>query len=150
QRLNENGISAAEAEWDSGGAPLARMLKQVFVMLGLAWVDPDDRVDITPAGDKFLTDKDPDRVLSDQMSRYEFTNPSVASNAHKAVALHPIPFIGEVLRSIDGQSFTGTEYTLFVSRAKRFSDVDAVIEDIEAFRGLDPAVQELVVDTCDA
>ena len=96
QRLNEKGISDAEAEWDDGGAPLARMLKQVFVMLGLAWVDPDDRVEITPAGDKFLTDKDPDGVLSDQMSRYQFTNPSVASNAHKAVALHPIPFIGEV------------------------------------------------------
>jgi hypothetical protein len=150
QRLNEKGISDAEAEWDDGGAPLARMLKQVFVMLGLAWVDPDDRVEITPAGDKFLTDKDPDGVLSDQMSRYQFTNPSVASNAHKAVALHPIPFIGEVLRSIDGQSFTGTEYTLFVSRAKTFSDVDAVIEYIEAFRGLDPALQKLVVDTCDA
>jgi hypothetical protein len=29
------------------------MLKQVFVILGLAWVDPDDRVEITPAGDKF-------------------------------------------------------------------------------------------------
>jgi hypothetical protein len=113
-------------------------------------VDPDDRVEITPAGDKFLTDKDPEGVLSDQMSRYQFTNPSVASSAHKAVALHPIPFIGEVLRSIDGQSFTGTEYTLFVARAKTFSDVDAVIQDIEAFRGLEPAVQDLVGHTCDA
>jgi hypothetical protein len=150
QRLNEKGISDAEAEWVDGGAPLARMLKQVFVMLGLAWVDPDDRVEITPAGDKFLTDADPDGVLSDQMSRYQFTNPSVGSNAHKAVALHPIPFIGEVLRSIDGQSFTGDEYTLFVSRAKTFEGVDRVIENIEAFRGLDPTVQELVVDACDA
>jgi Endonuclease NucS C-terminal domain len=150
QRLNDKGISDAEAEWDDGGAPLARMLKQVFVILGLAWVDPNDRVEITPAGDKFLTDKDPDGVLSDQMSRYQFTNPSVASNAHKAVTLHPIPFIGEVLRSIDGQSFTANEYTLFVSRAKTFSDVDAVIEAVEAFRGLDPAVQKLIADTCDA
>jgi hypothetical protein len=39
QRLNEKGISEAEAEWAEGGAPLARMLKQAFVMLGLAWVD---------------------------------------------------------------------------------------------------------------
>jgi hypothetical protein len=73
QRLNDKGISVAETEWEGGGAPLARMLKQVFVMLGLAWVDPNDRVEITPAGDKFLTDKDPDGVLSDQMSRYQFT-----------------------------------------------------------------------------
>ena len=149
-RLNEKGISEAEAEWAEGGAPLARMLKQVFIMLGLAWVDADDRVEITPVGDKFLTDKDPDGVLSDQMSRYQFTNPSVASNAHKAITLHPIPFIGEVLRNIDGQSFTGSEYTLFVSRAKTFADVDSVIEQIEAFRGLGPAVQDLIVKTCNA
>lgn len=150
QRLNQRGISEAEATWDDGGAPLARMLKQVFVMLGLAWVDVEDRVEITPAGNKFLTAKDSDGVLSDQMSRYQFTNPSVASTAHKAIALHPVPFIGEVLRSVDGQSFTGTEYTLFVSRSKTFADVDSVIEKIEEFRSLDPALQELVVETCDA
>jgi hypothetical protein len=150
QRLNEKGISEAEAEWAEGGAPLARMLKQVFVMLGLAWVDADDRVEITPVGDKFLTDKDPHGVLSDQMSRYQFTNPSVASTAHKVVTLHPIPFIGEVLRNIDGQSFRGTEYMLFVSRAKTFADVDTVIQQIETFRGLDSAMQDLVVETCDA
>ena len=150
QRLNEKGISEAEAEWAEGGAPLARMLKQVFVMLGLAWVDADDRVEITPVGDKFLTDKDPYGVLSDQMSRYQFTNPSVASTVHKVVTLHPIPFIGEVLRNIDGQSFGGTEYMLFVSRAKTFADVDTVIQQIETFRGLDSAMQDLVVETCDA
>jgi hypothetical protein len=149
QRLNDENISDAAAG-ECGGAPLARMLKQVFVMLGLAWVDPDDRVEITPAGDKFLTDKDPDGVLSGQMSRYQFTNPSVASNAHKAIELHPIPFIGEVLRSVDGQSISGIEYTLFVSRAKSFSDVDSVIEQIEAFRDLETDMQALVVKTCDA
>src|ERR1700692_2860737 len=37
QRLNDEKISDAAAG-EHGGAPLARMLKQVFVMLGLAWV----------------------------------------------------------------------------------------------------------------
>ncbi len=147
QRLNDEKISDATAGED-GGAPLARMLKQVFVMLGLAWVDSDDRIEITPAGDKFLTDKDPDGVLSDQMSRYQFTNPSVASNSHKAIKLHPIPFIGEVLRSLDGQSMSDVEYTLFVSRANSFKDVDAVIEQIERFRDLPDDVKALVVKTC--
>ncbi len=55
------------------------MLKQEFVMSGLAWVDPDDRVEIRPVGDKFLTDKDPDGVLSDQMSRYQFTQRTFAT-----------------------------------------------------------------------
>src|ERR1700688_4703637 len=142
QRLNDKKISIAAAEWDEGGAPLARMLKQVFAMLGLAWVDPDERIEITPAGDKFLSSKDPEDVLSDQMSRFQFWNPSVASAAHKAVALHPIPFLGEVLRSVDGQNITATEYTLFVSRAKTFADVDTVIEQIERFRKLGKELQD--------
>jgi len=150
QRLNDEEISVAAAEWDEGGAPLARMLKQVFVMLGLAWVDTNDRVEITPAGDKFLKDKDADGVLSDQMSRYQFTNPSVASNAHKAITLHPIPFLGEVLRSTDGQSINAAEYTLFVGRAKTFKDVDIVIEQIGRFRELPDALKALVVKTCDS
>jgi hypothetical protein len=150
QRLNEEEISVAAAEWDEGGAPLARMLKQVFVMLGLAWVDSDDRVEITPAGDRFLTEKDPDGVLSDQMSRYQFTNPSVAATAHKAITLHPIPFLGEVLRSVNGQSIGATEYVLFLSRAKTFKDVDTVIEQIERFRSLTDDVKALVIRTCDS
>lgn len=150
QRLNERGISGAESDWAEGGAPLARMLKQVFIMLGLAWVDANDRIEITPVGNEFLTSKDPEGVLSDQMSRYQFCNPSVSSSAHKAVKLHPIPFIGEILRNLDSQRFTATEYTLFVSRAKTFTDVDSVIEQIEAFRSLECAVQDLIVEVCDA
>jgi hypothetical protein len=126
------------------------MLKQVFVMLGLAWVDPVERIEITPAGDKFLASTDPAGVLSDQMSRFQFWNPSIASAAHKAVALHPIPFLGEVLRSVNEQKISAVEYTLFVSRAKTFSDVDAVIDLIERFRGLPEDMKALIVKTCDA
>lgn len=150
QRLNEEKISVAAAEWDEGGAPLARMLKQVFVMLGLAWVDPNERIEITPVGNKFLLSSDAAGVLSDQMSRFQFWNPSVASTAHKAIALHPIPFLGETLRSIDGQNISATEYTLFVSRAKRFCDVDMVIDQIASFRELSAEIQALVVKTCDS
>jgi hypothetical protein len=150
QRLNDEKISVAVAEWDDGGAPLARMLKQVFVMLGLAWVDPDERVEITPAGDKFLSSKDPDGVLSDQMSRFQFWNPSVKSAAHKAITLHPIPFLGEVLRSVDGQSVSAVEYTLFVARAKTFADVDTVIDYIDRFRAIPDAMQDLIVNICES
>src|SRR5262249_5275661 len=130
QRLNEKGISGAAAEWTEGGAPLARMLKQVFVILGLAWVDSDERVEITRVGENFLTSADPDGVLSDQMWRFQFWNPSVASTAHRVIGLHPIPFLGEVLRSVAGQSISAAEYILFVSRAKTFLNVDQVIDAI--------------------
>jgi hypothetical protein len=62
QRLNEEKISNAGAEWPEGGAPLARTLKKVFGSVGLAWVDPDEHVEITPAGaafdDKLKTARD--------------------------------------------------------------------------------------------
>jgi hypothetical protein len=150
QRLNEEKISVAESEWDEGGAPLARMLKQVFVTLGLAWVDPDERVEITPAGDAFLTSKDPAGVLSDQLGRFQFWNPSVTSAAHRAISLHPIPFLGEVLRSVDGHRISAVEFTLFVSRAKTFSDVDNVIDQIERFREPSDQIRQSIVEACEA
>ena len=149
QRLNEEKISLAAAKWPEGGAPLARMLKKVFGSVGLAWVDPDERVEITPAGNEFLSSKDPAGVLSNQLSRFQFWNPSVMSKVHREVRLHPIPFLGELLRNIDGQSISAIEYSLFVSKAKTFADVDAALEHIEAFRELDEETQNRVVDACE-
>lgn len=150
QRLNDEGISHAEADWGDGGAPLARMLKQVLVMLGLAWVDGDDLVEITAAGSRFLTSKDPDGVLSDQLGRYQFTNPSVNSAAHEAIAVHPVPFLGELLRSLEGHSFDAAEYNLFVSRAKSFDDVDEVVDLIDRYRSMAEEQRGLLIETCKA
>jgi hypothetical protein len=119
-------------------------------MLGLAWVDTNERVEITPAGEEFLLSGDPDGVLSDQLSRFQFWNPSVSSDAHKAITLHPIPFLGEVLRSVGGHSITAIEYTLFVSRAKTFGELDTIIDQIEEFRDLPEDIRQLIVDTCDS
>lgn len=126
------------------------MLKKVFGSVGLAWVDPDERIEITPAGSEFLSSEDPAHVLSTQLSRFQFWNPSVASKVHREIRLHPIPFLGELLRNIDGQQISATEYTLFVSRAKAFNEIDAVLERIEAFRDLDRGLQELLVAKCQA
>lgn len=150
QRLNEERISDAGTEWPEGGAPLARMLKQVFGSVGLAWVDPDEHIEITPAGVAFLSSDNPEEVLSQQLSRYQFWNPSVKSKVHRAITLHPIPFLGEVLRNVDGQSITAVEYSLFVTRSKVYADVDKVLGQIEAFRMLDEDLQEGVVAACDA
>jgi len=149
-KLNDARISDAAADWPEGGAPLARMLKQVFVAFGLAWIDRSDKVEITPVGDEFLKSKDPDKVLSEQLLRYQFWNPGVKSVAHRAIELHPVPFLGELLRSIDGQKIDKLEYVLFVSRAKRFSDMDGVIRQIEAFRRLPPEMKAAVRYACEA
>lgn len=150
EQLNKIGVSEAESKWEDGGAPLARMLVQVFRLLGLAWVDSGDLVEITKAGNKFLTDPDPAGVLSHQMSRYQFWNPSVSSKDHVVVRLHPIPFLAEVIRSLDPGKLTNVEYMLFVARARVIGDLQKVVDQIEAFRELSRDEQAEIVTQCDA
>jgi RecB family endonuclease NucS len=148
KRLKEKGVSKAEDEWDDGGAPLARMLKQVMVVLGLAWIDPDDQVEITEAGNKFLDTGD-SAVLARQALRYQFWNPAITSRDHGAIRLHPVPFLVRLLQAVGG-SVTRTEYRLFVSKAQAIGDVDKVAELIDAFRELTKPEQQELAQQCDA
>lgn len=146
-RLKSERISDAESEWADGGAPLARMLKQVMAVLGLAWVDPKDQVEITPAGDAFLEAEDKAAILAGQVLKYQFWNPSVKSQTHQAVKLHPVPFLVRLMQAVDG-TVSMVEYNLFVAKARAFSDVDKVAEQIDAFRALSPEQQSEVVRQC--
>ncbi|HZL00397.1 MAG TPA: PDDEXK nuclease domain-containing protein [Caulobacteraceae bacterium] len=146
-RLKQEKISGAEDNWTSGGAPLARMLKQVLAVLGLAWIDLNDRVEITEAGEAFLSSKDRVGMLSAQVLRYQFWNPSVSSTTHRVVRLHPVPFLVRLLQSVEN-NITGVEYNLFVSKAKCISDIDRVADQIDAFRALSTSEQSEIVLQC--
>lgn len=149
KRLRNEGVSAAEAVWQDGGAPLARMLKQVFVTLGLAWVDADDRVEISTAGERFLETDEPEALLSLQALRYQFWNPSVGTRrAHGLVRLHPVPFLVRLFRLIDGEGISNEEYVLFVARSKAIEDVEPTADRISEFRELDPELQAAVISKC--
>ncbi len=149
KRLQDEDVSEAEDNWADGGAPLARMLKQVMTVLGLAWIDPEDQVEITEAGNLFLASEDKAGVLARQALRYQFSNPAVASREHRAIRLHPVPFLIRLLQAVEG-SISGYEYRLFVSKARRIGDVDKVAEYIDSFRELDTAERVEVVRQCDA
>lgn len=149
EALNNQGISSARAEWDGGGAPLARMLKQVFAMLGLAWVQPSDLVELTDVGNEFLNSSEPEKVLSRQVFRYQFTNPSVNASVHHAVNVHPVPFIVEALRNTEERFLSPIEYVLFLSRAKNYGDFEAVVERIHRFRQLGEGQQRAIIDQCE-
>jgi hypothetical protein len=147
--LREAKISDAEAEWQGGGAPLARMLKQVFTVLGLAWVDSNDQVELTKEGELFLEADDPGKVLSGQMFRYQFWNRAIRSKAHQLIKLHPIPFLAELMRTLSPPHITAAEYELFVARARAQADVDDVVEKIERFRSLSGDEQASLIQRCD-
>lgn len=148
ERLKQAGISSAESAWAEGGAPLARMLKQVLVTLGLAWVNGDDRVEISRAGEQFLQSSDPVQFLSHQALRYQFWNPSVGTwKAHGAIKLHPVPFLVRLLFSV-GDGISNEEYVLFVSRAKQIRDVEAVADQIYEFRELSAELRSAIISKC--
>ncbi len=148
-RLREEGISEAESSWVEGGAPLARMLKQVFVTLGFAWIDGDDNVEISNAGHLFLKSSVPDELLSLQALRYQFWNPSVGTRrAHGSIRIHPIPFLVRLFFTVEGQAISNDEYNLFVSRAKSIDDVELVADQIYAYRSLDVDVQKAIIGKC--
>lgn len=149
KRLQDEKVSEAEDEWTDGGAPLARMLKQVMTVLGLAWVDLDDQVEVTEAGNAFLTSSDKATILARQALRYPFSNPVVASREHRAIRLHPVPFLVKLLQAVGG-SVSSVEYRLFASRAQTIGDIDKVAEQIDAFRELASDNQAEVVRQCDA
>ena len=149
RRLQEEDVSEAEDEWEGGGAPLARMLKQVMAVLGLAWVDPNDRVEVTEAGNLLLAAHDKAAVLARQALRYPFSNPVVASRQHRVVRLHPVPFLVRLLQAVDG-TLSGIEYRLFAAKARSFSDVEKIADQIDAFRDLGVGEQSEIVRQCNA
>ena len=132
--LNKAQISKAKEKWEEGGAPLARMLLQVMQIIGLAWINPAGRVEITPAGEQFLAGTTPEDVLSKQIDRYQFWNPTIKAKVHRQIQVHPIPFLAEVMRTVEPHAISAPEYELFVSRARSYSEVDKIVEQIEEFR----------------
>src|SRR3546814_6997670 len=60
-----------------------------------------------------------------------------------------VPFLVRLLQSLDGGLSTA-EYSLFAAKAKNISDLDKVIEQIEAFRELDDAQRKEIVRLLDA
>lgn len=148
--LNEADVSDADENWEGGGAPLARMLIQVMRTIGLAWINPADRVEITLAGEQFLAGTTYEDILSNQVNRYQFWNPTVRAEVHHAIQVHPIPFLAEVMRTVQPHSISSLEYELFVARARSYDNVDHVVDQIEEFRTLDEDQQEEIVRQCDA
>jgi hypothetical protein len=146
--LNKAQISKAESEWEGGGAPLGRMLLQALRIVGLAWVNPVGRIEITEAGQNFLNASDPDKVLSNQLERYQFWNPTISRKAHEIIKLHPVPFFAEVMRTLTSPRIFAREYELFIARARSYDDLDAMIERIEDFRALPEDQQNELYRQC--
>lgn len=144
-RLSEEGISsAATMDDDSKGVPMARMIKQVLSTLGFAWIDEDEAVTLTPAGEALLASKKPEDIVAIQARRYQIANPMTGGKATDGIEIHPVPFLLEVL--LETKTLTKTEYSLFVAKARSYGDIEDVIAAIQEWRKEGPRQHAEIVD----
>jgi hypothetical protein len=124
-----------------GGNALPRQIKRVFEILGLCWIADGMPIKITSAGKSYLAEH-PGRskVLDRQVWRYQMPTPVNSRPVTAGIKLYPHAFFVEVLLNCEAH-VTGDELVLFVSRARKESDLGKVIEQIEAWRNLSDAVQ---------
>lgn len=141
--LERRGLFQRRAEKQRPGdaTAMARMWKEVFAALGVAWIEDDCKVSITGAGERFLAD--PASFMEKQMQRYQFSNPAVKTKETAGFEIRPHMFLLEVLLS-SGGFITGDEYVLFVSRARTHGELKDVLGFIKEWRGLNETEQRKI------
>jgi len=143
--LGAKGLSKATTkDKDNQGTPMSRMLAQVFSTLGFAWINQDEAVTLTPAGECFVQAKDPGEIVAVQSQRYQISNPMAGGKATEDIEVHPVAFLLEVL--LKTESLTPFEYTLFCAKARDFSYIDDTVENILQWRKLGPIYQKTIIN----
>lgn len=133
---------------DEQGIPMSRMLAQVFSTLGFAWIDENEAVTLTPAGEAFAKASDPAAIVATQSRRYRISNPMAGGKATREIEVHPVPFLLEVLT--ETKTLTPVEYILFCAKAKNSGDLEDAIESIGEWRKLGPRRQETTIAAVEA
>lgn len=113
---------------------ISRMLKVIFDLLGVAWVDEKSKVYITTTGDEFIKSNKSDRIVKKQLLKYQFYNPSYREDYFKSIKIFPHLFLLEILSAFPKTGITKEEYILFVSRAKSHEQLPEKIELIQKYR----------------
>ncbi len=127
---------------------IARMIKVVYHTLGLAWVDQEDAIFISPAGERFLDSSEPEAVLEAQLWKYQFWNPTIPDD-YREFRLFPYPFLLRILLNFpDGISVE--EYNLFVSRARTSDSLSSVLREIRRWRALNDEGRARIVAYLDS
>lgn len=134
---------ATTKDEDEQGIPMSRMLAQVFSTLGFAWIDENEAVTLTPAGQAFVKARHPEEIVASQAQRYQIANPMAGGKATQQIEIHPVPFLLEVLS--ETKTLTPSEYVLFCAKAKSFGDMEDTVEGIGEWRKLGQRRQESII-----
>ena len=139
---------ASTTDDDQRGVPMARMLAQVFSTLGFAWIDDQEAVTLTLAGEAFLTSKTPADIVAKQARRYQIANPMAGGKATRTIEIHPVPYLLEVM--LQTKYLTKTEYVLFCAKARNFGEIDDTVNEIKEWRQAGPKLQNSIIAALNA
>ncbi len=122
-RNHEDGISA-----------VGRMQFPVWRSLGLAWINERRVPEVTEVGRRFVRGHTADRrkLLSMQIHRYQFWNPTIAAHFAEFETL-PLLSLYKVLQNV-GWYVSREEFVLLASRVRNFTDASEVASLIEELR----------------
>ena len=117
-----------------GISAVGRMQFPVWRSLGLAWINEHGVPEVTEVGRRFVRGRTADRrkLLSMQVHRYQFWNPTIAAHFGKFETI-PVLSLYKVLQNV-GWHVSREEFVLLASRVRNFTDATEVASLIEEFR----------------
>ena len=143
QALLKRKLIAPYRKHGSGFSAVARMQFPVWRLLGLAWVNAANVPEITEIGKLFVaakSQKDRQRLLTMQLHRHQFYNPSIASH-FGGFKTFPVLTLYRLLSQSDWR-LDWEEFKLFGTRLRSFTDADDVAQLIEEWRALTPTERQ--------
>lgn len=126
-----------------GFSAVARMQFPIWRLLGLAWINDDNAPEITEVGRRFVDSKseaDRRELLTMQLYRYQFCNPSVAPH-FQGFRTFPLLALYRLLLNVEW-TLSLQELRLFGSRIRSFDDADDLGGFVEEWRSLSAEEQD--------
>ena len=115
----------------------SRGIKKVFELLGLCFVDEQEKLQITSAGKKFLqstSNEELYEIKTSQLLKYQINNPLIKSKNFEEMQIKPFAFLLRLLTNLENQSISATEFKLFLSRAHHINEFESILELVKDWR----------------
>jgi len=146
--LGKKKLIEHRAKWQkpSDFTAISRMLKVIFDLLGVAWVDDESKIYLTTTGDEFIKSDKLNEIVRKQLLKYQFYNPSYREEYFRSIRLFPHLFLLNILLSFPNGWISKGEYILFVSRAKSPDQLQEKIELIHKYRELNKKEKDNILN----
>lgn len=150
KKMVEDDIIKPHAQGQSRADKLANIRNYLNLLqkLGLAFINREKHLFISPLGEEFLRATDQihwEKIVQKQLLRLQFWNPSLKKQflkTYKSYQVFPYLFTLEVLARLSDHTLKNDEFALFVSYAKNMGEMNDMIRLINSYRAL--AVKERV------